>query len=303
MKKKSLLEKSVGVIVTLGLCIAVFAGCGNSVSKDESASNKDTVTKTQNTGSSISDTAAGNKVKISVGIGNAFSPFCFLDENGKEAGYDYEVIKAIASHLSDKYDFAINPDDFSNLLIGLDTSKYNMAIHHFGYTPERAKNYLYAKEADMYFGNFRIGFIKDKKNITDMKSLTGLTVATASGSMSENLILAWNEKNPNNPIKMAYSADKETWHAALTSGLCDAYIATEYDIDTFSKQYDNFLAMSDYKVTADNYDSGTYFVYNKGSEKIQTDIDQAIVDLRKDGTLSKLSKKWLGNDYTQNPTK
>ena len=44
----------------------------------------------------------------------------------------------------------------------------------------------------------------------------------------------------------------------------------------------------------------TYFVFPKTEEgaKMAADFDKAIAELQKDGTLSKLSKEFLGNDYS-----
>lgn len=36
----------------------------------------------------------------------------------------------------------------------------------------------------------------------------------------------------------------------------------------------------------------------KGETKLQKRIDEAVAELKKEGEVSKLSKKWLGEDYT-----
>jgi len=44
--------------------------------------------------------------------------------------------------------------------------------------------------------------------------------------------------------------------------------------------------------------SKVYFLLNKDEVKLQERLDEAIVELKKEGVISKLSKKWLGDDYT-----
>jgi L-cystine transport system substrate-binding protein len=39
-------------------------------------------------------------------------------------------------------------------------------------------------------------------------------------------------------------------------------------------------------------------MFNKKDEKLKSEVDQTIKKLKKDGTLKKLSTKWLGEDYT-----
>lgn len=299
--KAKMMKRVLSVMTATVIAAGCFAGCGSAAKETGSTAGSDTDGATSETTSTTGNSA--EKTKVTVGIGNAYKPFCYLDENQQECGYDYEVMMAVAEKLSDKYEFVIKPDDFSNLLIGLDTGAYNVAIHHFGYTEERAKNYLYAKEADMYFGNFHIAYVAGRTDITDMKSLTGLTVATTSGSMSDTLIQNWNKQNPDNQVVVEYTGDQEALYSGMMNGLYDAFIATNYDLDVFNSQFDNFMEYSDYNVTSDDYDCGTYFVYSQGADTLQQDIDAAIVKLREDGTLAELSIKLLGDDYSQNPNK
>jgi ABC-type amino acid transport substrate-binding protein len=44
--------------------------------------------------------------------------------------------------------------------------------------------------------------------------------------------------------------------------------------------------------------SKVYFLFNKEETDLQIKTDQAIRKLKADGTLKKLSKQWLGDDYS-----
>lgn len=280
----------------LALCVCMvsvgLAGCGDGGSSSSGSSTG---------GSTEADSTESGEgtTTISVGIGNAFFPFCYLDENEDLAGYDYEVMLAVAERLSDKYTFEYTPDAFSNLLIGLDTGAYDIAIHHYGYTAERAENYLYANEPDFYTGPFRIGFVSGRTDITDFDSLDGMTIVTSAGSMAETLILNYLEEHPDLDINVEYADTQEVWYSGLTNGLYDAFIGSEYDLDQFSSQYDDFLEYSDYEVpNSDTTGGGTFFVYGQGDEELRDDIDQALAELREDGTLREISESVLGGDYT-----
>jgi L-cystine transport system substrate-binding protein len=37
----------------------------------------------------------------------------------------------------------------------------------------------------------------------------------------------------------------------------------------------------------------------KNETGLQKDVDKALKEIKEDGTLTKLSKKWLGEDYTK----
>ena len=280
--------------VLMALCLLVSAGCSSA--NGSSASSDSGTASSGDTGSS----ASADVTTVSIGIGNGTTPFCYLDEDENIAGYDYEVLKAVGELLADKYVFEFKADDFSNLLIGLDTGTYDIAVNHFGYTAERAENYLYANEADFFTGPFHIGYAKGRTDISDFDSLAGKTVVTTAGSMAETLILNYKEAHPDLDLNVEYAEGQEVIHSGLVNGLYDAYVASEYDMNRFSSQYDNFLEYGDYEVPNDSdAKTGTFFVYSKGEEQLRDDIDEAIVSLREDGTLKEISESILGGDYTE----
>ncbi|MED4796150.1 transporter substrate-binding domain-containing protein, partial [Priestia megaterium] len=45
--------------------------------------------------------------------------------------------------------------------------------------------------------------------------------------------------------------------------------------------------------------SKVYFMLRKNETGLQKDVDKALKEIKEDGTLTKLSKKWLGEDYTK----
>lgn len=46
-------------------------------------------------------------------------------------------------------------------------------------------------------------------------------------------------------------------------------------------------------------DTEVYFMFNKNSQTLADDTDRAIQKLVRDGTLKRLSEKWLGADYSK----
>ncbi len=42
-----------------------------------------------------------------------------------------------------------------------------------------------------------------------------------------------------------------------------------------------------------------FFMFNKNEQTLSDDIDKALKEIIDDGTLKKLSEKWLGADYSK----
>lgn len=43
----------------------------------------------------------------------------------------------------------------------------------------------------------------------------------------------------------------------------------------------------------------TYFAFRKGSGEVVDKVNGALKEMKKDGTLAKISKKWFGEDVTK----
>lgn len=302
MKKRNPLKKVSTLILGAAMMLALLAGCTDSSSKTTTATNAGTDASAA--GADTTATGSGDKTLVKIGIGNAYAPFCFLDENEKEAGYDYDCMLAVAELLSDKYEFEFTPDAFQNLLIGLDTGAYDIAIHHFGYNEERAANYLYAEEGDMYINYFVVAYPEGMEGVTDLQSCAdnGKVVVSTAGSQADNILLEWNASHPDAQIAIEYvDSAAEVMATGLANGLYDAFVVSTYDCQVFNDKYGDTvkLVYSDDEADMIKKDNpGIYFIYAKDQTELQKDVDAALVTLRENGTLSKLSIEWLGDDYS-----
>ena len=74
-----------------------------------------------------------------------YVPYDFVDEKGESDGYEVAVLKAIDEKLPDyKFEYTGTSDD--DLLIGLESGKYDIGTKGAWYTEERAKKFIIPKE-------------------------------------------------------------------------------------------------------------------------------------------------------------
>lgn len=304
MKKRGLLKKATALAIATLMATAIMMGCGSGTS-ESSATTSDAGTKTSasaSTETSASSETTVEKTVVKVGFGTGYAPFVYLDENEKPAGYDYDCFMAVAEKLSDKYVFDLTPDAFANLLIGIDTGIYDMTVSHWGYTEARAEKYLYATEGDMYINYFMVGYAPGREGITDLASCAGLTAVAQSGTKADNMLANWNAEHPDLAVEVANVEDLSIAASGLASGLYDFYLASTYDMQTFNNNYGSTITLEYSDDVADYVEipnPGIYYIYAKGMDPVQQDVDQAIRELREEGVLSELCIKWLGSDWTQ----
>jgi ABC-type amino acid transport/signal transduction systems, periplasmic component/domain len=245
--------------------------------------------------SSISLSAPAPKTII-IGTGNAFKPYCYLDENGKPVGYEYEVLSAINKQLP-QYKFEFQTLDFQNILLSLQSKKIDIAAHQYEKNSEREQKYLFGKESYTTF-ILRIVVSKKRNDINSIKDLDGKTVQVSPGA-NEAYVMEQYNKSHENKIKLVYAdsgANPALVVQNIENGRIDAFISIKRIVESYNKAYgDKLKTVGDPIAT-----SSTYYIFRKEDTKLQEDIDKALRSLKNDGTLAKISIKVLGGDYTTN---
>ena len=242
--------------------------------------------------------AGGGAEKVVVGTGNSYEPYCYLDDKGNLAGYEYEVLKAV-DDLLPQYEFEYKASDFANVLISLDAGKIDIGAHQYEWNKERDEKYLFGKEPYTTYVTYLTvaGNRDDVKSLDDLK---GKKVKSSSGSNSAYILENYNKEHKDNPIRVDYvnnSTDEETI-TGLLNGVWDATIMTARDVDKLNKSYEK--GSPSIKVAGDPVQtSSTYFVFAKDNTKLQEAVDGALKQLKENGTLAKISVDVIGGDYTE----
>ncbi|RDZ18404.1 amino acid ABC transporter substrate-binding protein [Priestia megaterium] len=238
--------------------------------------------------------ASKDKVqKIIVGTGTQFPNICFLDDKGNLTGYDVELVKEIDKRLPN-YKFEFKTMDFSNLLLSLESNKIDLVAHQMEVNEERKQKFLFNKEP---YNIFPLHVVVNEKNtsIKSIKDLSGKKVIVGATSNSANLIDRYNKEH-GNKINIVYSGQgSDDTKTQLKTGRADATISTPFAVDFVNKQAD-----AEQKVVGPAIsNSKVYFMLRKNETGLQKDVDKALKEIKEDGTLTKLSEKWLGEDYTK----
>lgn len=236
--------------------------------------------------------------KIIVGTGNAYEPYCYLDEKGNLAGYEYEVLKAV-DELLPEYEFEYQTSDFANVLISLDTGKIDIAAHQYEWNEERNEKYLFGEEAYTTYVTYLV-VAKDRTDIKSLDDLQGLKVKSSTGSNATYILENYNQEHTDNPIQIDYvnnSTDEETV-TGIINGVWDATIATKRDVEKLNSNYGDGLEVL--KVVGEPVQSSsTYFIFAKDNSKLQEAVDNAVKALRENGKLAEISIDVIGGDYTE----
>jgi L-cystine transport system substrate-binding protein len=231
---------------------------------------------------------------IIVGTGNAFKPYCYLDENGNLQGYEKAVLDAVNAKLP-QYKFEYQTFDFKNVLISLDAAKIDIGAHQFEVNPERQAKFLYGSVPYTTF-ILRIVVKKGRTDIKSLDDLAGKKLQVSEGSNDSYVVGQYNQAHGNKINVITNSADAETTVKSIENGTIDAFISIKRIVDSYNQTYGDVLQTVGDPISTSN----TYFIFRKDETQLQQDVDKALQELKDDGTLAKISIQILGGDYTSN---
>lgn len=227
--------------------------------------------------------------EIVVATEGAWAPWTYHDEDGTLVGFDVEVAQAIAEKLGVKAQFA--ETEWDGIFAGLDSSRYDIAANGVEVTEERAQKYDFTTP----YGYIRTALIVrgDNEDITSFEDLKGKHTANSIASTYMTLAESYG----------ATAAGVDTLDQTIQmvlSGRADATLNAEVSF------YDYMAVHPDanLKVVALTEEASEVAIpVRKGddSASLLEAINQAIDELRADGTLSAISEKYFGKDITAVP--
>ncbi len=204
----------------------------------------------------------------------------FLElKDGKPTGFSVELAEAIAAKLGLELDVAILP--FSDLFSRLTADICDIAMSAITITPERRQQMDFSEP---YFTSGQCLLVALDSAIADEAGLEGKTVGVIKGTTNQELA----EGVPG-VAQVVKFQDKPEMFDALIAGELDAVI-----VDTPFAQY-NAKSTGETRIASELTTGDQYGIaVKKGNTALLEQINQALDDLRKDGTYDSLYRKYFG---------
>ncbi len=228
-------------------------------------------------------------------------PYDFVNEKGESDGYEIAVLKAI-DELLPQYEFKFVPTSDEDLLIGIESGKYDLGTKGAWATPERRKKFLFPKNA---IGASVIGLAyraenADKiKDIDSFAAFSGKLVPISPQSAQYSVVEDYNKKHADKPIKLVPSDvfiinDAYQW---VLEGRYDAFfdlkLSFNKNVVDAKGPYHSLaakLAYAPYKGIP------TWPLFNRNNVELAAAFDKAFETLKANGTISKISQQYFGED-------
>ena len=224
--------------------------------------------------------------KLIVALEGAWQPWSYHDESDTLVGYDVEVSRAIAEKLGVEPEYV--ESDWDSLFAGMDAGRYDMVCNGVEVTEERSKTYDFTTPYG--YIHTALAVKKDNDSITSFEDLDGKTTANSLASTYMELAESYGA------TVQGIDTLEETIQL-LTAGRIDATL----NADVSFYDYLNVHPDADFKLVAFTEEASHVAIpLRKGDETatLLEAINNAIEELRADGTLSELSEKYFGQDIS-----
>lgn len=269
------MKKWLAGIGILGLSVLTLAACGN---KGDSK-------------------VSGEKQTITVATDSNTAPFTFKKGNDFK-GYDIDLVKAVFKD-SDKYEVRFVTTPFDSILTGVDSGRYQIAANDFNYNEERAQKYAFSDPISR--SNYAITSAEGTK-YTSLDDLSGKTTEASPGTNYAQLLENWNHANADKtPITINYDSTTgpSTRMQHIQEGKIDFILHDAISSEYVVKDQGYKLAVNKIKDDIGMNDGLEYLLFSndKQGKELKTFVNKRIKELKKDGTLAKLSKEYFGGDY------
>ncbi|MCD8784982.1 amino acid ABC transporter substrate-binding protein [Staphylococcus gallinarum] len=215
-------------------------------------------------------------------------PYLYTNKKNEFVGLDMDYMKLLEKKLP-QYDFKYEVGEEESNLVGIGVGKFDMGINWFFKTPEREKQFLYQDEPYSYALPLLV-VNKDNNNIHSLDDLPGkrLTPMAPSGGLFS--ILTQYNKSHQKQI------DIDTIQEPSNGD--NLKMVSQQRRDAMFLNWNTYKAIQE-QINADVKIGGIvkkeplHIVYNKKQQKLHDDIDQATKELKREGKLQALSKKYF----------
>jgi His/Glu/Gln/Arg/opine family amino acid ABC transporter permease subunit len=231
-------------------------------------------------------TATPARPLVRVGTEGTYPPFTYKDPRTNQlTGYDIEVMRAVAAKAGWRLKFV--QSQFDSIFPALDAKRIDVIANQVSINPERQAQYLFSTPYTYSHGV--IVTAQGNRSIKTLKDLRGKTTAQSETSN-------WAQVAKDAGAKVQSVEGFAQAAALLQQGRVDAIVndniaVLDYLASTGSKRI---------KIAGDagSEISKQALTFRTSDTALRDQADKALAALRKDGTLSKISRSYFGADVS-----
>ena len=259
-------KKLVATVVATMMMIGTLAGCGSAATSETAGAG--------NAGSAAKET-------LVVGTNAAFPPFEYVGDDGNPDGFDIALIKAIGEKIG--MEVQVQDMEFDSLVSSIG-NKIDVAIAGMTVTEERKNTVDFS---DSYYSAVQAVIVPKGSSIATADDLKNAKIGVQLGTTGEFI------------ADEIEGADVSAYNKAvdavndLNNGRVDCVIVDKNPASVFGAQFSDkvdVLEGNQFGFEQENY----AIALPKGNTELADKINNALKELKSDGTYDELVSKYIG---------
>lgn len=278
MKKFS----KIALIMLLALSVTMLVACGSG-SGDKAA--PQTPDNSQAAGGKQSVDPVPAVKKLKVGMDAAYKPFEYTLPNGDVAGFDVDVMQAIADAAG--FEVSFSHVNWEGLFESVNNGQLDVAASAITITDERKGKYDFGNP---YFEATQLILVADDANVNSLEDLKGLKIGVQQGTTGDIAVRDYLGKTydgvkPFENIPFAIQA--------MGIGDVDVVVADNVVVLEYIKANPdaNLKYVGDVNFEAEFYGH----LVKKGNTEVLNLINEGLDKIKADGTYDKIFAEYFGN--------
>ncbi|MBQ9365758.1 MAG: amino acid ABC transporter substrate-binding protein [Schwartzia sp.] len=265
------MKKMLAMLFFISAALCLLAGCGGKTDAPQSDNSLQKVLDTK---------------QFVLGLDVGFPPMGFADETGEITGFDIDVAQEVCNRLG--VSLVKKGIDWNTKEDKLSDGTIDCIWNGLSVTPERSRTMNFSEP---YMKNELIFVVSADSGAKGMYDLAGKKVGVQSGATAADALKA---SDIASKVSVASFEDNLTLLRQLEQGVVDAAL-----IDSVVAYYYIFSSDKQFFILPSSLGEEKYAIgFRKGDQKLRDRVQSIISDMKADGTLGKISKKWFGSDIT-----
>ncbi len=232
-----------------------------------------------------------NNGKLILGLDDSFPPMGFRDDANNIVGFDIDLAKAVCEKLG--VELVLQPIEWTAKELELETKNIDCIWNGFSVTDERLAQLTMSIP---YMENSISIVVMNGSGINSKEDMAGKRMALQGGSSAEESLNMDVNKEFKDSLGEINGSFKDYVTALMdletknSDGVLMDSVVANYMINSAGK---DFVVLDD-NLVAEEYAIG----FRKGEEALANAVNQALRELKADGTVGEISEKWFGSDIT-----
>ena len=232
----------------------------------------------------------------------SYPPFSFLNDQNQLDGFDVDVAKAVADKLGVK--LRLETPSWDVIAAGRWSGRYDICICSM--TPSKARSEVFDFPVEYYASPAVIVVNAKDERIHTAKDLDGRKVGLTSASsyesyLNKNLVIEGDEdKKIEYPFDFVQIAPYDTDNVAFQDLGLGAGVRLDAILTNLVTAQPRLDQDKRFKLAgAPLYEEPNSVAIEQGDAEWDAKVRQVFAELKADGTLAKLSQKWIGADISK----